>query len=138
MCFILLSNIFLRTKNRLMGVLTFASNGGKKSLFHTRKLTARIWTILWYLYQVWNLNPIVIDFAILKVRQIRNDFFKLTFLPKKERTNSTCFCSFFGRKWRHQKNISKLTDLSTLVWNITKVWILRTCYIRVSKISFYG
>ena len=26
---------------------------------------------------------------ILKVRQIRNDFFKLTFLPKNERTNST-------------------------------------------------
>ena len=24
---------------------------------------------------------------------------------------STCFCSFFGRKWRHQKDILKLTDL---------------------------
>ena len=24
---------------------------------------------------------------------------------------STCFCSFFGRRWRHQKDISKLTDL---------------------------
>ena len=24
---------------------------------------------------------------------------------------STCFHSFFGRKWRHQKDISKLTDL---------------------------
>ena len=23
----------------------------------------------------------------------------------------TCFCSFFGRNWRHQKDISKLTDL---------------------------
>ena len=24
---------------------------------------------------------------------------------------STCFCLIFGRKWRHQKNILKLTDL---------------------------
>ena len=24
---------------------------------------------------------------------------------------STCFCSFFGRKWRHLKDISKLTNL---------------------------
>ena len=24
---------------------------------------------------------------------------------------SICFCSFFGRNWRHQKDISKLTDL---------------------------
>ena len=24
---------------------------------------------------------------------------------------STCFCSFFGRRWRHQKDISKLIDL---------------------------
>ena len=38
---------------------------------------------------------------ILKVRQSRNDFFKLTFLPKK-RTNefdfTSCFCSFFWKK----------------------------------------
>ena len=25
----------------------------------------------------------------------------------------TCFCSFFGRNWRHQKDSSKLTDLSS-------------------------
>ena len=46
------------------------------------------------------------------VRQSRNDFFKPTILPKNQRTNSTlllwylgstCFCSFFGRNWRHQK-----------------------------------
>ena len=49
----------------------------------------------------------------LKVRQSRNDFFKLTFLLKNERTNltlllwylrSTCFRSFFGGNWRHQKD----------------------------------
>ena len=28
---------------------------------------------------------------LLKVRQIRNDFFKLKFLPKNERTNSTLY-----------------------------------------------
>ena len=57
----------------------------------------------------------------LKVWQSRNDFFKLTFLPKNEQTNSTlllwylrstCFCSYFGGNWRHQKDISKLIDLS--------------------------
>ena len=56
----------------------------------------------------------------LKVIQSRNDFFKPTFLPKNEWTNSTlvlwnlrsaCFCSFFGRNWSHKKDISKLTDL---------------------------
>ena len=55
-----------------------------------------------------------------KMFQSRTDFFKPTFLPKNERTNSTlllwylrstCFCSFFGRNWRQQKDISKLTDL---------------------------
>ena len=58
--------------------------------------------------------------SFLKVRQSGNDFFKPTFLPKFERTNSTlllwylkstCFCSFFGRNWRHNKDISKLSDL---------------------------
>ena len=58
----------------------------------------------------------------LKVRKSRNDIFKPTFLIKIERTNSTlllwnlrltCFCLFFGRNWRHQKDISKLTDLYT-------------------------
>ena len=56
----------------------------------------------------------------LKVRKSQNDFFKLT---KNERTNSTlllwnlrstCFRSFLGRNWRHQKDISKLTDL--ILW----------------------
>ena len=28
----------------------------------------------------------------------------------------TCFCSFFGGNWRHQKDISKLTDLYFLFW----------------------
>ena len=46
---------------------------------------------------------------MLKVRQIQNDFFKSTFLPKNERINLTllhsCWLvrSFFGKKWRHQK-----------------------------------
>ena len=56
----------------------------------------------------------------LKVRKSRNDFFKPTFPPKNERTNSTlllwnlrstCARSFFGGNWRHQKDISKLFDL---------------------------
>ena len=56
----------------------------------------------------------------LKIRQSRNDFFKPMFPPKNKRTNSTlllwnlrstCFRLFFGGNWRHQKDISKLTDL---------------------------
>ena len=62
----------------------------------------------------------------LKVRQSRNDFFKPTFPPKNEKTNSTlllwnlrstCFHLFFGR---HQKDISKWTDL----WSKKSYWIL--------------
>ena len=53
---------------------------------------------------------------LLKVRKIQNDFFRPTFLPKNDEQIrlyylSICFRSFFGRKWRHQKDISKLTDL---------------------------
>jgi hypothetical protein len=63
-------------------------------------------------------------FNLLKVKQSRNVFLMSTFLPKNKRTNSTllqwylistCFRLFFGRNWRHQKNISKLTDLY-LLW----------------------
>ena len=50
-------------------------------------------------------------------------FFKLMFLLKNKQIQlyylSTCFCSFFGRKWRHKKNILKLTDLSEV--NIASV-----------------
>ena len=50
---------------------------------------------------------------LLKVRQSRNDFFKPTFCPKKEKTNSTlllwylkstCFRSFFWRKSKTTQN----------------------------------
>ena len=59
-------------------------------------------------------------FRPLKVRKSWNYFFKWTFPPKNERTSSTlllwnlrstCFRSFFGRNWRHQKDGSKLIDL---------------------------
>ena len=72
---------------------------------------------------VWGLNCyiFVIYFLcnLIKVRQIWDDFFKPTFLPKKNEQIrlyylSTCFCSFFGGKWRHQKDISKSTDLYIL------------------------
>ena len=57
---------------------------------------------------------------IVKVRQSQNDLYKSTFPPKNELSNSTlllwnfrstCFHWFFGGNWRHQKDISKLTDL---------------------------
>ena len=52
-------------------------------------------------------------FRALKVRQIRNDSFKITFPPKNEQTNSTlllwylrspCFSSFFWKKSKTPKN----------------------------------
>ena len=57
----------------------------------------------------------------LKVKQSRKEFFKATFPPKNKWMHSTlllwnlrltCFHSFFGGNWRHQKDISKLTDLN--------------------------
>ena len=51
-------------------------------------------------------------------------FFKPMFPPKNKWTNSalllwnlrsTCFHSIFGGNWRHQKDILKLTDLTTQV-----------------------
>ena len=68
----------------------------------------------WFLQKMWKLLH-----CRLKVRQIRNIFFKMTFLPKKEWTNltlllATSFRSFFGWKWRHQKIISKLTGLEAV------------------------
>ena len=62
---------------------------------------------------------ITLEPFLLKVWQIWNDFFKPMILPKNEPMNSTlllwylrstCFCSLFGRNWRHQKDILKLTD----------------------------
>ena len=48
----------------------------------------------------------------LKVRQRRNYFSSQCFFKKKEQTNSTIIPQVdFGRNWRHQNDISKLTDL---------------------------
>ena len=56
----------------------------------------------------------------LKVSKTQKQIVKSWILPKNEQMNSilllwylrsTCFRSFFGRNWRHQKDISKLTDL---------------------------
>ena len=66
------------------------------------------------------LKMILIEKCFTKGQTKSKWFFKPTFLPKNEQTNSTlllwylrstCFCSFFGRNWRQQKDISKLTDL---------------------------
>ena len=64
-------------------------------------------------------NPAKSKF-IIKVSKTRKQIVKPWILPKNERMNLTlllwylrltCFRSFFGRNWRHQKDISKLTDL---------------------------
>ena len=62
----------------------------------------------------------------LKVSKTRKQIVKPWILPKNEQMNSTlllwylrstCFCSFFGRNQRHQKNISKLNDLYQSICN---------------------
>ena len=62
----------------------------------------------------------ILQLTQLKVRQSRNDFFKPTILPKTNKqiqfyyydtSGRLVFVCFFGRNRRHQKTISKLTDL---------------------------
>ena len=45
--------------------------------------------------------------SALKVRQIRNDFFKLTFLPINEGTNSTLLCVELFVFWKKVKTPKK-------------------------------
>ena len=82
------------------------------------------------------------------VRWSQNDFFKLTFLSKNKQMNSTlllwylrsiCLCSFFRRNWRHQKDISKLTDLQRKTKVATKIEKLKNAtYLHsVFVIHFY-
>ena len=69
----------------------------------------------------WNCTVLKsIDRFFLKVRWFRNGFWCLLFPPKNEQKNFTlllwylkltCFRSFFGGNIRHQKTISKLSDL---------------------------
>ena len=69
---------------------------------------------------LFRIQSFVYQNIFLKVSQRRNYFFKPKFLTKNERMNLTlllwylrltCFRSVFGRNWRRQKDISKLTDL---------------------------
>ena len=82
------------------------------------------------------------NFEGLKVRQNRNDFCKQTFPPKK--TNEqiqfyyllTCFCSFLGIKWRHLKDISKLTDLYHVrLWLHSERFAAQICWFRENNTS---
>ena len=75
------------------------------------------WRYYFFYFQVasqWVQNLYKVSFAL------RSDKFEMIFSSRRffQKTNeqirlyylSTCFRSFFGRKWRHQKDISKLTD----------------------------
>ena len=64
----------------------------------------------------------------LKVRQIRNDFFKPTFLPKKERTNSTLllvdlFSFVFWKKVKTPR--SSTCPLTGFFWLLSHVIYLK-------------
>ena len=64
----------------------------------------------------------------LKVRQIRNDFFKPTFLPKNERTNSTLqhfdlFSFFFWKKVKTPKRHFKINWPLDNCFNFNKFWV---------------
>ena len=50
-------------------------------------------------------------FYCAKGQLISKIFFGIINSPKYKQKNSTCFRSFFEGNWRHQKDISKLTDL---------------------------
>ena len=54
----------------------------------------------------------------LKVRQIRNDFFKLTFLPKNERTNSTLLLAdlFSFVFWKKVKTPKRHFEINWPLW----------------------
>ena len=67
------------------------------------------------------MKPKLTVFTVLLIIFLVLDKFEIIFSSRRffQKTNkpirlyylSTCFCSFFGRKWRHQKDISKSTDL---------------------------
>ena len=69
-----------------------------------------------------------------KGQLFRNGFWGHRFPPKNERNNSTellwylrstCFCSFFGRIWRHQKNHFEIKwPLATKVTSSQKIKIM--------------
>ena len=48
-------------------------------------------------------TDIEIDNLSIKVSKTRKQIVKPWIRPKNKPMNSTCFCSFFGRNWRHQK-----------------------------------
>ena len=86
-------------------------------------------SFLWMLFSLIDFNTFQLrSHKLLKVRQIRNDFFKPKFLPKNEQTNSTLLlvvlkCLFFGRKWRHQKTFwNWLTFRSKQLYNNKNFW----------------
>ena len=107
-------SIFHQKKDELLWCSVSQHSSGMKNWITSE--VARVWKVSRIALQSFKL--ILAWFSIyldlqLKVRQIRNDFFKPTFLPKKPTNKfdfTTSFCSFFGRNWRHQKGISKLTD----------------------------
>ena len=74
-------------------------------------------------------------YLLLKVSKTWKQIVKPWILPKNKQMNSTlllwylrstCFRSFFGRNWRHQKDISKLTDLYFQVKPCTPCWLNMT------------
>ena len=64
---------------------------------YTQCWVLSIFCLAWCHFRVFTLIQ-----DLLKVRQIRNDFFKLTFLPKNKQTNSTllCTCRHFEINWQ--------------------------------------
>ena len=106
-----LQSFLISTWSKKQYLQTMLAIGSENIFWKTNlmKKTLQFWTVL----LCYELFP-----YLLKVRQSENEVFKLIFLPKNDGTNllqwylrSTCFRSFFGRNWRHQKYISKLTDI---------------------------
>ena len=77
----------------------------------------------------------------LKVRQIRNDFFKPTFLPKNERTNLTLLLadlfSFFF--WKRVKTPKPHLEINWYLSNVQKSWrFFQILWLSLNRCTYFN
>ena len=85
-----------------------------------------------------NISKILAASKALKVRQIQNDFFRTTFLPKNEQTNSTLllvdlFSFIFWKKVKTPKRHFEINQMSNV--SHSAIWYLSNLEVRVSNIT---
>ena len=88
----------------------------------------------------WNLKLLFSNLCLLYKGQIKSKWFFQAVRRFLQKTNKwiqfyyyeTCFRSFFGGNWRHQNDISKLTDL------LNKHWFLREVKCTIVTLNIHG